>query len=491
MTPEQIEKMIKDYRIGPNSRLMFKKDPQEYWVKNISPNRKDVFLTINGAQTYRKSLKNIIKVDNKYVNTIHEETSTNKTSFDKAIRRAYALYQKAVNANDTQKGPSLLRKTYDLLDTYEQMFNEKYPFEMSIDPEGKIDIPSLNENDDSQTRMRLDKQIRVFIHNFGGPENFKKVQEILADNGIEFEKKVASFSDKELSNISGLLISTNLAPKAVASSQKYKGTVEVLKNTILKDFPQIKYREFKSLAEVIQNVLEAKFSKKYNNDPKLKGKQKKLPDALQKAIINKLKESKSFTKALILNESKQFDAPVSENLRYHISKNIALIEGIFRAGSTSHIDLIKEARDLWENGVLQINDEITKKLFENTDIGKFGLFEGEMVPLDFPLAEYETLTEGELEEADKKNPPIGKPHRGGSKKFYVYVRDPKTKNIKKVSFGQVGMSAKINDPKARKAFAARHKCAQKKDKTKPSYWSCRLPRYAKLLGLKTTFTGYW
>ena len=418
MTPEQIEKMIKDYRIGPNSRLLFKGDPQEYWVKNISPNRKEVFLTINGAQTYRKALKNIIKVDNKYVNTMHE-------------------------------------------------------------------------NDDSQSRMRLDKQIRVFIHNFGGPDNFKKVQQTLTDNGIEFEKKVASFSDKELSNISGLLISTNLSPKAVASSQKYKGTVEVLKNEILKDFPQIKYREFKSLAEIIQGVLETKFSKKYDNDPKLKGKQKKLPDGLQKAIINKLKESKSFTKALILNESKKFDAPVSENLRYHISKGIALIDGVFRAGSTSHIDLIKEARDLWENGILDINDEITTKLFENTDIGKFGLFEGEMVPLDFPLVEHETLTEGELEEAEKKNPPLGKPKRGGSKKFYVYVRDPKTKNIKKVSFGQVGMSAKINDPKARKAFAARHKCAQKKDKTKPSYWSCRLPRYAKLLGLKSTFSGFW
>jgi len=98
-----------------------------------------------------------------------------------------------------------------------------------------------------------------------------------------------------------------------------------------------------------------------------------------------------------------------------------------------------------------------------------------------------------LEEAEgkKKNPPIGKPKRGGSKKFYVYVRNPKTKKIKKVSFGQVGMSAKINDPKARRAFAARHNCDQKTDKTKASYWSCRLPRYASLLGLKSSFSGFW
>jgi len=90
----------------------------------------------------------------------------------------------------------------------------------------------------------------------------------------------------------------------------------------------------------------------------------------------------------------------------------------------------------------------------------------------------------------KKQPPLNKPHRGGSKKFYVYVRKPGG-GIKKVSFGQAGMSAKINNPKARKAFAARHKCAQKTDKTKASYWSCRLPRYASLLGLKSSFSGYW
>jgi hypothetical protein len=91
----------------------------------------------------------------------------------------------------------------------------------------------------------------------------------------------------------------------------------------------------------------------------------------------------------------------------------------------------------------------------------------------------------------KKDPPIGKPKRGGSKKFYVYVRNPKTKKIKKVSFGGEGLKAKINNPKARKAFAARHNCAQKNDKTKASYWSCRLPRYAKLLGLKSNFSGFW
>jgi hypothetical protein len=64
--------------------------------------------------------------------------------------------------------------------------------------------------------------------------------------------------------------------------------------------------------------------------------------------------------------------------------------------------------------------------------------------------------------------------------------------IKKVSFGDTsGLSAKINNPAARKSFAARHKCAQAKDKTSARYWSCRLPRYAKLIGLKSNFSGFW
>jgi hypothetical protein len=54
-----------------------------------------------------------------------------------------------------------------------------------------------------------------------------------------------------------------------------------------------------------------------------------------------------------------------------------------------------------------------------------------------------------------------------------------------------GLRAKLNNPKARQAFAKRQRCSEKKDKTKAGYWACRLPRYAKLLGFKTTFSGFW
>ena len=92
---------------------------------------------------------------------------------------------------------------------------------------------------------------------------------------------------------------------------------------------------------------------------------------------------------------------------------------------------------------------------------------------------------------EKKDPPLNKPKRGGSKAYYVYVRDPKTKKIKKVSFGSGGLRAKIRNPKARKAFAARHNCKNKKDRTKAGYWSCNLPRYAPALGLGAKMNTFW
>jgi hypothetical protein len=187
---------------------------------------------------------------------------------------------------------------------------------------------------------------------------------------------------------------------------------------------------------------------------------------------------------VVLNESLVKKDILSENLRYHVDKQLPLTENTFRYGSEAFLNLWAEARSLYLREIIHVNDD-DKEILEETNLGNYGMYEGKKVPLDLPM-----LEEEEIEEAEKKKtPPIGKPKRGGSKKFYVYVRDKG--KVKKVSFGQVGMSAKINDPKARRAFAARHDCKNKTDRTKPSYWSCRLPRYAKLLGLKSSFSGFW
>ena len=109
------------------------------------------------------------------------------------------------------------------------------------------------------------------------------------------------------------------------------------------------------------------------------------------------------------------------------------------------------------------------------------------------LEEGENLDEAKKKKKKKKDPPIGKPMRSssGGSAYKVYVRDPKTKNVKTVRFGSGGLRAKIKDPKARNAFAKRHKCSQKKDRTKASYWSCNLPRYAPALGLGNKMNTYW
>jgi|TARA_B100001094_G_scaffold67478_1_gene63662 hypothetical protein len=75
---------------------------------------------------------------------------------------------------------------------------------------------------------------------------------------------------------------------------------------------------------------------------------------------------------------------------------------------------------------------------------------------------------------------LGKPMAGDVKKFKVYVKDPKTGNVKKVNFGHGGSSVKgksmrirKNNPKARRSFRARHNCDNPGPRTKARYWSCR------------------
>ena len=345
---------------------------------------------------------------------------------------------------------------------------------------------------------------------------------------------------------------------------------------------------------------------------------------------------------------------LSENLQYHLDKNIPLFESVFRIGSDAHLNLIREARKMYSRDIINLCEE--DEALIKTHLGEFGVYKGEAVPLDLPMLNEDLILENKildaikglgketvdnlkakitkifktgteefkefgqafrligkkkkgenltpeeeklikdqtkdffkmtfkglgalsgiaavaagfpitatiatiiaiigfldlddellkytdsspetsrgltkpeedktnfkdiggvkyikydvvapyLDQADavaealneakkknkktKKDPPIGKPKRGGPKAYYVYVRDPKTKRIKKVTFGSGGLRAKIRNPKARKAFAKRHRCSEKNDRTKASYWSCRLPRYASQLGLGANMNTFW
>lgn len=104
---------------------------------------------------------------------------------------------------------------------------------------------------------------------------------------------------------------------------------------------------------------------------------------------------------------------------------------------------------------------------------------GRISPMDSKdlkkLASERGLTEAKYQGRTVK---LGKPKRtpGGPRKFSVYVKNPKTGNVKKVNFGDKNMEIKRDDPKRRKNFRARHGCGTSKasDRTKARYWSCRM-----------------
>jgi len=209
------------------------------------------------------------------------------------------------------------------------------------------------------------------------------------------------------------------------------------------------------------------------------------------------------------------------NLQYHLDNKLTLSECVYRYSSDSFIQLFAEARQALRDGKITLNEQ-DMLLIETTDIGEYGMYEGEIVELDLPMIdevdydsledeiannefgmdynqlgpnekewvddEIENLNEGEYR---GKDVPLNKPKRGGSKKFYVYTKNKKG-NVVKVSFGgTTGLNVKIDEPGARSSFAARHKCATKKDKTKPGYWACNIGRYWKSLGGSRNFSGYW
>ena len=253
-------------------------------------------------------------------------------------------------------------------------------------------------------------------------------------------------------------------------------------------------------------------------------------------------------KSPILNENLQSRILMTENMQYHIDNKKPLSENTFRYGSKAFLDLWAEARYLYSREALNVSG-IDKEIITETKLGEYGLFEGQIVPLDMPMLNENQMLDGyevdffqtkanvyanieipsenptfeddiqikgtgkteeeafedlkqnynnykktKINEAEYqgKKVQIGKPKRGGAsgKKFYVYVMDKG--KVKKVSFGDSGgLSSKVNNPKARQAFSKRHNCPQKTDRTTAGYWSCRIGRYWKSLGGSKNFSGYW
>ena len=171
-------------------------------------------------------------------------------------------------------------------------------------------------------------------------------------------------------------------------------------------------------------------------------------------------------KSPILKESKVKDL-LSEGMNYHIDNKISLSESEYKVGSEEYLSLIRESRKLYSRGIIEVS-EADKELLE-TDLGHFGEYKGEIVPLDLPMLDEEELEEAEYQGRKVK---LNKPMKGDVKKSKVYVKNPKG-NVVKVNFGDPNMRIKKSDPERRRSFRARHNCDNPGPKHKARYWSCR------------------
>ena len=149
------------------------------------------------------------------------------------------------------------------------------------------------------------------------------------------------------------------------------------------------------------------------------------------------------TEKFFYYDQKNYLLIIEDDIIHHILRTITESGTISAWKQRTKVTIMKRIK---ENNILIQTDKLLDQMF------------------DIMEAEYQG-----------KKVQLNKPIRGGTKKFYVYVRDPKTKNIKKVSFGDTtGLSIKRDDPKRRKSFRARHNCDNPGPKTKARYWSCRM-----------------
>ena len=207
------------------------------------------------------------------------------------------------------------------------------------------------------------------------------------------------------------------------------------------------------------------------------------------------KELKQYIKEVVKNESKL----LSEGLQFHMKENIPISTNIYRRGSHRYFSLLNEARRLYNEGSIELHHEIDKMYIQELQVGEWAMYEGQMVPLDYPfLLEDYTLENDTIAEAEYqgKKVKLGKAgvKRAGDGKAVVFVNSGKknkdgTIKVKKVTFGSsmpMAMGKSEAHRKRRKSFGDRHKCSQKKDKTKAGYWSCRA---TKLFG--RNISGWW
>lgn len=179
----------------------------------------------------------------------------------------------------------------------------------------------------------------------------------------------------------------------------------------------------------------------------------------------------------------QINTDLSEGLRYHIDNKLPLMESVYRIESDAWVSLVNEARELWESGLIELEED--DLFLISTDAGRTVIYEGEEVLLDVPFY----IGEEELDEAEYRGRKVdlNKPFRtpGGPRKFAVYTKNDKG-NIVKVGFGQPGMRVNNDDPAKARSFRKRMRCDNPGPRWRAKWWSCNVARYRKLLNIKSS-----
>lgn len=328
---------------------------------------------------------------------------------------------------------ALATELEDTVDAYDEIEDvpDLYP---DLDDDGDHD------DDDEELRINRDGEEKGVID-----DNYKWVSEVLTP-AQRFKRA------QQMRKLKGKIArARKIALKRPSSPEKLQQRAQRhARNLIRKKFIKGK------------NYAELSFAEKQSVEKRMQGK-----GALINRIAMRVKPKlKKMEQERLRSQNKQ--ASVQES---------ALIESNqYRIGSEMYYETFNE----WKKSVDREDLDIFDRELLESDIGSFAMYEGNHVPLDCPMIE------------EEKDPELNKPKAGGPKKYYVYVKDPSSGNIKKVSWGDTtGLKIKLNDPEARKSFAARHKCDTKKDKTKPGYWACRMPYYAKQLGLSGGGNFFW
>ena len=411
---------------------------------------------------------------------------------------------KNIIKEETQQGPS-----YDevwLKDKLGNPTKDKYEFD---DNRGHIDIyPDLGdmraERSSQFIRFKLDKGEVHFVHAFGYERGYDMLKSALPE--------LAPMSDSSFAGFMNVNTDGGTIPVGIDTANKM---IDALRRGLdaeagaQSDFygsrgPTSGTIDEQKLRKLIRKVIKENLEQGYTLDeltfnvvrqffPAQKEVSFPYPNDSSRLVRNErdLEDWKSETKnrfgnvrvffdpnAVWYDQVQIKDEKFNKDKETSIQGKAAFLDRERKAGRTTGLDEDIKVKDNTEF-------KLSLKHLLDKHVTKGGEIEEDMNINEVLALEIdEDLTEAKFKGKTVK---LNKPMRGDSKKFKVYVANGKNKDgsikVKKVNFGHGGTSAKKrgektlkirkSNPKARKAFRARHRCDTPGPKTMARYWSCK------------------